>query len=183
MGRSGTAPELARALGVSEHTVRGYLDVLTGTYLVRALQPWFANISKRQYKAPKVYIRDSGLVHALLAISSRAELEGHPKYGASWEGFALEQVLAAVGPGQAFFWGTNAGAELDLLLVRRGHRYGIEFKAGDAHTMTKSLRIAMQDLQLQRAWIVYPGKESYPVEERVDVAPLGKISQALARLA
>jgi len=182
-GQIWNGAELARALGVSEHTVRGYLDVLTGTYLVRQLQPWFANVSKRQYKAPKVYLRDSGLLHALLALSRREDLETHPKYGASWEGFALEQVLAAAGSGQAFFWGTHAGAELDLLLIRRGRRYGVEFKAGDAPGMTKSLRIAIEDLQLQRAWIVYPGKQSYRVDERVEVMPLDELTQKVARLA
>ena len=180
-GQIWNGAELARALGVSEHTVRGYLDVLTGTYLVRQLQPWFENLSKRQYKAPKIYLRDSGLLHALLSISSRDDLEGHPKYGASWEGFALEQALAAAGPGQAFFWGTHAGAELDLLLFRRGRRYGVEFKASDAPGMTKSLRIAMQDLKLSKAWIVYPGKASYRVEERVEVIPVHELAAKLGR--
>jgi len=175
--------ELARALGVSEHTVRGYLDVLTGTFLVRQLQPWFANLAKRQYKAPKVYLRDSGLLHALLAAPGRAALEAHPKYGASWEGFALEQALAAAGAGQAYYWGTHAGAELDLLLLRRGRRYGVEFKASDAPGMTKSLHIALQDLQLHRAWIVHPGSANYRVDERVEAVPLHALSQTLARLA
>lgn len=182
-GQIWNGAELARALGVSEHTVRGYLDLLTGTHVVRQLQPWFANLSKRQYKAPKIYLRDSGLLHALLAIGSRGDLEGHPKYGASWEGFALEQVLAAAGPAQAFFWGTHAGAELDLLLFRHGRRYGFEFKAGDAPGMTKSLRIAMQDLQLHKAWIVYPGRESYRVDERVEVIALDGLVRKLPRLA
>jgi predicted AAA+ superfamily ATPase len=164
--------ELARALGVSEHTVRGYLDILSGTFLVRQQQPWFENISKRQYKAPKVYVRDSGLLHALLSIGSQADLETHPKYGASWEGFALEQVLSAARTDQAFFWGTHAGAELDLVLFRRGRRFGVEFKAGDAPDMTKSLHIALNDLKLERAWIVYPGSELYPVHKRVDAIPL-----------
>lgn len=164
--------ELARSLGVSEHTVRGYLDVLSGTFLVRQLQPWFENISKRQYKAPKVYVRDSGLLHALLSIGSEADLEGHPKYGASWEGFALEQVLSMTRTDRAFFWGTHAGVELDLVLFRRGRRFGVEFKAGDAPDMTKSLHIALNDLKLERAWIVYPGREVYPVHKQVEVIPL-----------
>jgi hypothetical protein len=171
--------ELARALGVSEHTVRGYLDLLTGTFLVRQLQPWFANISKRQYKAPKVYVRDSGLLHALLGIGRDAELWAHPKFGASWEGFALEQILAVAGSDQAYFWGTHAGAELDLLLLRRGRRLGIEFKTSDAPAMTRSLHVALEDLQLHQAWIVYPGEATYRVHERVEVTPLARLVQHL----
>jgi uncharacterized protein len=181
-GQIWNGAELARSLGVSEHTVRSYLDLLTGTFLLRQLQPWFENISKRQYKAPKVYVRDSGLLHALLATASQAELEGHPKYGASWEGFALEQVLCVTGSRQAFYWGTHAGAELDLVLFLRGRRYGVEFKAGDAPDMTKSLHIALSDLRLERAWIVYPGKEAYAVHERVEVTPLGRLLKMLATL-
>lgn len=173
--------ELARALGVSEHTVRGYLDLLTGTFLLRQLQPWFENISKRQYKAPKVYVRDSGLLHALLGLRSEDDLLGHPKYGASWEGFALEQVLCLTGAGEAFCWGTHAGAELDLLLFHRGRRYGFEFKASDAPPMTKSLHIALEDLGLDQAWIVYPGADTYPVHERVECIPLNEILKKLAR--
>jgi predicted AAA+ superfamily ATPase len=175
--------ELARALGTSEHTVRGYLDVLTGTFLLRQLPPWFENLSKRQFKAPKVYVRDSGLLHALLSVQTQEDLEGHPKYGASWEGFALEQALSVAGPGQAFFWGTHAGAELDLLLIRRGRRYGIEFKASAAPEMTKSLHIALADLKLERAWIVYPGNETYPVHDLVEATSLTGMMNALIRLA
>lgn len=175
--------ELARALGTSEHTVRGYLDLLTGTFLLRQLPPWFENLGKRQYKAPKVYVRDSGLLHALLGVQVQGDLEGHPKYGASWEGHALEQVLRVTGDAQAFFWGTHAGAELDLLLIRRGRRYGIEFKAGAAPEMTKSLRVALADLHLDRAWIVYPGNETYSVHEVVEAVPLDEIAKALGRLA
>jgi predicted AAA+ superfamily ATPase len=173
--------ELARALGMSEHTVRGYLDLLTGTFLLRQLPPWFENLGKRQYKAPKVYVRDSGLLHALLSLVSQRDLEGHPKYGASWEGFALEQVLSVTGADQAYFWGTHAGAELDLLLMRHGRRYGIEFKTNAAPQMTKSLHIALADLKLERAWIVYPGNESYQVHERVEAVSLKSIMKLLAQ--
>lgn len=182
-GQIWNGAELARALGASEHTVRHYLDVLTGTFLVRQLQPWFANISKRQFKAPKVYLRDSGLLHTLLTVERKEELEGHPKFGASWEGFALEQIMSLLGSEQAYYWGTHAGAELDLLVFRRGRAFGFEFKAGDAPEMTKSLHIALTDLQLDRAWIVYPGSESYRVHERVEVVPLAgavkKLGQGL----
>lgn len=174
--------ELARALGTSEHTVRGYLDLLTGTFLVRQLAPWFENLGKRQYKAPKVYVRDSGLLHSLLGVDSQADLEGHPKYGASWEGFVLEQILSVTGVEQAFFWGTHAGAELDLLLLRRGRRYGIEIKMSAAPQMTKSLHIAMADLHLERAWVVYPGQQTYPLDRRVEAVGLPAILDILARL-
>jgi predicted AAA+ superfamily ATPase len=173
--------ELARALGTTEHTVRHYLDILTGTFLLRQLPPWFENLGKRQYKAPKVYVRDSGLLHTLLGLPTHGDLQGHPKYGASWEGFALEQIVSVTGADQAFFWGTHAGAELDLLLMRRGKRYGIEFKAAAAPEMTRSLHIALADLGLERAWIVYPGNESYRVHPRVQVISLAGIVQTLGR--
>lgn len=174
--------ELARALGTTEHTVRGYLDLLTGTFLLRQLPPWFENLSKRQFKSPKVYVRDSGLLHALLSLESQADLEGHPKFGASWEGFALEQVLRISGDTQAFFWGTHSGAELDLVLFRGGRRYGIEFKTSAAPDMTKSLHIALADLKLDRAWIVYPGAVTYRVHERVEAISLHGVMNALTRL-
>ena len=125
-------------------------------------------------------MRDSGLLHALLSIEDRLELAGHPKHGASWEGFALEQVLSVAGTRQAFFWGTHGGAELDLMLFRGGKRLGVEFKCADAPVMTKSLLIALVDLNLARAWIVYPGRESYPVHEQVRVCPLAALSEQLA---
>lgn len=173
--------ELARALGTSEHSVRTYLDLLTGTFLLRQLQPWHENLGKRQFKSPKVYVRDSGLLHALLSLPKRADLEGHPKYGASWEGFALEQVLSVAGADHAYFWGTHAGAELDLLLIRHGKRYGVEFKASAAPEMTKSLHIALADLKLQHAWIVYPGQQTYRVHEKVEAIPLRDLVRVLPR--
>ena len=181
-GQIWNGADLARSLSVTEHTVRGYVDLLTGTFMLRQLQPWFENISKRQYKAPKVYVRDSGLCHALLGLETSADLAGHPKFGASWEGFALEQVLAVTGADQAYYWGTHAGAELDLLLMRRGRRYGVEFKTSDAPDMTKSLHIAREDLKLDQAWIVYPGTATYQVHEQVEVLPLAKMSTRLAQL-
>lgn len=182
-GQIWNGAELARALGASEHTARGYLDVLTGTFLIRQLPPWFENISKRQYRAPKVYVRDSGLLHALLSLGRWDDLAAHPKLGASWEGFALEQVLSIAGDTDAYFWGTHAGAELDLVLMRRGRRYGVEFKHSDAPAMTKSLHIALSDLKLDRAWIVYPGGEAYRVHEKVEVVPLTAVSARMAPLA
>ncbi len=170
--------ELGRSLGVSDHTVSRYLDVLVGMYLVRRLPPWFENLSKRQTKSPKVYVRDSGLLHALLSIESRSDLEGHPKLGASWEGFALEQVLARVPGREAYFWGTHAGAELDLLVLQGKRRIGFEFKRADAPSMTKSLHVALEDLRLDRACIVYPGRKRYPVHDRVDAIPLSDLDAA-----
>ena len=174
--------ELARSLGVSEHTVRRYLDLLTGTYLLRQLPPWHENTGKRQYKSPKVYVRDSGLLHALLSVGSHDELLGHPKYGASWEGFALERVLSVTGAADAFHWRTHAGAKLDLMLIRRGKRYGFEFKCADAPRMTKSLGIALGDLGLEQAWIVYPGAERYRLHARASTLPLTELPSVLGVL-
>jgi predicted AAA+ superfamily ATPase len=182
-GQIWNGADLARSLSVTEPTVRNYLDVLTGAYVLRRLPPWFENLAKRQYKSPKVYVRDSGLLHALLSIKTCADLEAHPKYGASWEGFAIEQVLSAVGQYDAYYWGTHAGAELDLLLIRRGRRYGLEFRCSDAPRMTPSLHIALNDLKLERAWIVYPGRQRYPVHEKVEVLPLVEVAGRLSLLA
>jgi len=179
-GQVWNGAELARALALSEKTVRSYLDLLTGAFVLRQLPPWFENLGKRQYKAPKVYVRDSGLLHALLSIEDTLELAGHPKHGASWEGFALEQVLSVADSRQAFYWGTHSGAELDLMLMLGGKRYGVEFKCADAPVMTKSLHIALEDLKLERAWIVYPGTENYPVHEKVRVCPLRDVLEELA---
>lgn len=181
-GQIWNGAELARALALSEKTVRAYLDLLSGAFVLRQLPPWCENVGKRQYKAPKVYVRDSGLLHALLSIEGRLELAGHPKHGASWEGFALEQVLSLTDSRQAFFWGTHSGAELDLLLMLGGKRYGVEFKCADAPVMTKSLHIALADLKLERAWIIYPGSENYPVHERVAVCSLADCLKELAAL-
>ncbi len=169
--------ELARALSASEPTVRSYLDILCGTYLARRLQPWHTNLGKRELKAPKIYLRDSGLLHSLLGIKTRQELLSHPKLGASWEGFAVEQVLSLYGQEDAYFWATHNGAELDLLLFRNGKAWGFEFKVGDGPQMTKSLQIALKDLQLERVWIVYPGEKRYPVHEKVEALPLKQLSQ------
>jgi predicted AAA+ superfamily ATPase len=178
-GQIWNGAELARSLGTSEHTVRRYLDLLTGAFVIRQLQPWFENLSKRQYKSPKVYVRDSGLLHALLSVETDNDLAGHPKFGASWEGFALEQVISIIGSQQTFFWGTHAGAELDLLFFRHGKRYGVEFKASDAPDLTKSIHTALADLGLEHVWIIYPGAENYRLHKRVEVISL---KTALSRL-
>jgi predicted AAA+ superfamily ATPase len=167
--------ELARAFAAGEHTVRRYLDLLTGVFMLRQLPPWFENLGKRQVKAPKIYVRDSGLLHTLLGIESRRELEHHPKVGASWEGYAVEEVLKALAPEQAYYWATHQGAELDLLLFKRGKRIGVECKRADAPTVTPSMRIALKDLKLDKLFVVYPGEKSYPLGDRVEVVPLADL--------
>lgn len=167
--------ELARALAVSEPSVRRYLDLLTGVFMLRQLPPWFENLGKRQVKAPKVYVRDSGLLHSLLGIQDRRDLELHPKVGASWEGYAVEEVLKAFNPDEAYFWATHQGAELDLLLFKKGKRIGVECKRADAPTLTPSMQIALQDLKLDRLLVIYPGDRRYSLAKRVTVVPLAEL--------
>lgn len=171
-GQVWNAAEPARSLGVNESTVRRYLDLLTQAYLIRQLQPWFVNLGKRQVKAPKIYFRDSGLLHSLLGIGDLAALGRHPKSGASWEGFALDQVLRIARPDEAYFWATHAGAELDLLMVKNGRRVGVEFKRTDAPQMTASMRIALNDLSLDALYVVYPGSRRYRLAQGVEAVPL-----------
>jgi predicted AAA+ superfamily ATPase len=174
-GQVWNAADPARSLGVNETTVRRYLDWLTQACFVRQLQPWFANIAKRQVKAPKIYLRDTGLLHELLGIASPAALASHPKSGASWEGFALDQVLRIAKPDGAWFWATHAGAELDLLMVKDGRRVGVEFMRVDAPALTSSIRIAMTDLALDALYVVYPGTRRYALAERIEVVPLAAV--------
>ena len=174
-GQIWNAADPARSLGVNESTVRRYLDWLTQAFLVRQLQPWHANLGKRQVKAPKVYVRDSGLLHALLGIDSLAALARHPKSGASWEGFALDQVLRIARPDAAYFWATHAGAELDLMMLKDGRRVGVEFKRADAPSLTASMRVALTDLELDALYVVYPGARRYRLAERVEAVPLAAL--------
>ncbi|HRH85991.1 MAG TPA: ATP-binding protein [Rubrivivax sp.] len=169
------AAEPARSLGISEPTVRRYLDVLTQTFMLRQLQPWHANLGKRQVKAPKLYFRDSGLLHALLGIGDFDALLGHPRSGASWEGFVVEQVLRVAQPDEAYFWATHGGAELDLLLVRGGQRIGVEIKRADAPRITPSMQIALHDLQLDALYVVYPGERRYRLSDRIEAVPLAAL--------
>lgn len=172
-GQVWNAAEPARSLGIGESTVRRYLDLLDGLFMVRQLQPWHANLKKRQVKAPKVYLRDTGLLHQLLGIRSLAGLEGNPKCGASWEGYAIAQALDILQPDESYFWATHEGAELDLLAIRGGRRFGVECKRTDAPRLTPSMRIAMRDLGLNRLWVLYPGERRYPLADRVEAVPLG----------
>ena len=181
-GRVWNAAEFARALGAGESAARRYLDILTGALMVRALPPWFENLKKRQVKAPKIYVRDTGLLHTLLGLTDEDQLAGHPKVGASFEGFAIEQALAAFETGNACFWATHAGAELDLLLMRGGKRYGFEFKHADAPGTTRSMRAAIADLRLDRLWIVYPGDEAYPLDDRISAVPVSGVPELAASL-
>ena len=174
-GQVWNAAEPARSLGVNESTVRRYLDLLTQAYLIRQLQPWFVNLGKRQVKAPKIYFRDSGLLHSLLGIGDAAALGRHPKSGASWEGFALDQALRIARPDEAYFWATHAGAELDLLMVKNGRRVGVEFKRADAPQMTASMRIALNDLSLDALYVVYPGTRRYRLAQGVEAVPLASV--------
>jgi len=170
------AAEAARSLGVSEPTARRYLDLMAGLFLIRQLQPWHENLKKRQVKAPKVYVRDSGLLHALLGLTSEREILSHPKVGASWEGYAIEETLGVVHPESAHFWATHTGAELDLLLFVRGRRYGVEVKFQDAPRLTPSMRHALDDLRLEHIAVIYPGDRRYELERRVTVVPLSELA-------
>lgn len=170
-GQIWNAAEPATSLGLSQPTVRSYLDLMTSVYMIRQLHPWHENLAKRQVKAPKIYVRDSGLLHALLGLRTRRDLLTHPKLGASWEGLVIEQLLRAVEPDQAYFWATHQGAELDLLMMRGSRRVGVEVKRSDAPSLTPSMRIALNDLQLDKLWVIYPGQQRYDLNDRVTVIP------------
>lgn len=178
-GQTWNAADIGRAMDLSPKVVNTYRDILSGTYMIRVLPPWYENLGKRQVKSPKVYVRDSGVLHHLLSIRSRTELEAHPKYGASWEGFALEEVLKTFGERNAYFWSTQRGAELDLLLFHRGKRLGFEFKCTDAPTTTRSMHIAIEDLGLAHLYAVYPGSERYALHKNITALPLKEIHTAM----
>ena len=178
-GQVWNAAEFARALGASENTARNYLDILQGAYMLRVLTPWHENLKKRQVKSPKIYIRDCGLLHALLELNSFNALSGHPKLGASFEGFAIEQLLSCLDTRSASFWATHGGAELDLLVTIAGKRYGFECKYSDAPATTRAIRVAIHDLQLSHLWIVYPGSESYVLADNISVLPVSDTPQLI----
>jgi predicted AAA+ superfamily ATPase len=176
-GQVWNAAEFARALGTAENTARRYLDILSGAYMVRVLPPWFENLKKRQVKAPKIYIRDSGLFHSLLQVLNLADLQGHPKIGASWEGFALEHIIRVFRTRDVYFWATHAGAELDLMVTIAGKRYGFECKYTDAPGRKRSMHIAIEDLGLEHLWVIYPGDQKYALDNKITVIPLETILQ------
>ena len=172
--------ELGRSFGISDMTVRKYIDILEQTFMVRALQPWFANIGKRLVKSPKIYIRDPGVFHSLLSVGNLKQLLTHNKLGASWEGFALECVVKAINKRneEVFFWNTHAGAELDLFWQDEGKNWGAEFKYIDAPRNTRSMHSAINDLNLSHLWIIYPGNQSYKLNEKITVMPIDTIGES-----
>ena len=176
-GQVWNASELGRALGVTDKTVRHYLDILSGALVVQQLQPWHANVKKRQVKAPKVYVRDAGILHGLLDIRDQRDLERHPKVGASWEGFMLRQVVQHLGaaPDECFFWATHSGPELDLLWVRGRRRWGFEFKRTSSPRLTRSLRASLEDLDLQRAFVIHAGEKTFPLHRKVTAVAANRV--------
>lgn len=180
-GRVWNAAQFARSMGTSEITARRYLDILAGAYMVRVLPPWFENLRKRQVKAPKIYIRDSGIFHALLQLENLSDIQGHPMLGSSWESFALDHAIGTFNTRDIYFWATHAGAELDLLVMSKGKRYGFEFKYADAPGTTRSMRTAINDLALEHLWVVYPGKEEYDLDETISVIPVSGILKLSSR--
>ena len=181
-GQIWNGSELARSMAVKEGSVRRYLDLLTDLFMIRQLPPWHANLKKRQVKSPKVYFRDTGLLHQLLGIRTEKELLSHPKCGASWEGYVIEEVLRATEPEEAFFWATHQGAEIDLVMVKDGHLLGVECKRADAPSLTPSIRIALEDLKLERIAVVYPGPRRYFLADRVEAVPLQAVLQGMKGL-
>jgi hypothetical protein len=177
-GQIWNAAEAARALEVSQSTARRYVDLLQDLFMVRQLQPWYANLGKRQVKSPKIYLRDTGLLHYLLGIRSEQELAIHPRNGASWEGYVIEEIIKVAKPDEAYFWATHSGAELDLLLIKNGRRIGVECKRMDAPRLTPSMRIALQDLQLDSLLVFYPGLHPYPLGEKIQAIPLASLAES-----
>jgi predicted AAA+ superfamily ATPase len=165
------ASEIGRSLGLSGPTMRRYLDILTGTFMIRQLQPWFENITKRQVKSPKIYFRDSGLFHTLLGVNEESQISRNPKLGASWEGFALESIIRAhkLPQEECFFWAIHEQAELDLMFSINGERVGFEFKWADAPKITKSILAACETLDLKKCYLIYPGHKSYQLTETISV--------------
>ena len=182
-GQTWNASELGRAMSATDKTMRRYLDLLTGTYMVRQLQPWFENVAKRQVKAPKVYLRDLGILHALLDIPNEATLFSHPKVGASWEGFVIEQVLRALRPASAWFWAAHGGGKVDLLVHVNGRRIGFDVKFSEAPKITKSMRTVVDTVRLEHLFVVCPTTHAYPVSERISVLPVTQIVDLPARIA
>jgi predicted AAA+ superfamily ATPase len=174
-GQTWNTSELSRAMGLSDKTVRSYLDIMSGAFMVRQLQPWYENIGKRQVRAPKIYVRDSGLLHNLLNIPNLNSLFGHPKVGASWEGYIIEQVLNILNPIEANYWGVHGVGEIDLLIFSSGKRYGIEARFSEAPIITRGLHVAFEDLGLQHLWIIYPGENDYPITKNISVLPFKQI--------
>ncbi|RPJ16842.1 MAG: DUF4143 domain-containing protein [Desulfobacteraceae bacterium] len=178
-GQIWNAAEPSRSLGISETSVRRYLDILEGVFMVRQLKPWHENLKKRQVKSPKIYFCDSVLLHQILGIRTMKDLLLHPKCGASWEGYIVEEILTVAEPDEAFFWATHAGAELDLLIFKGNRRIGIEIKRADAPGLTPSMRTAMKDLVLEKLIVIYSGTKQYSLARNIDVLPVDRLQDAL----
>ena len=180
-GQIFNASEFGRSFGIADTTVRHYLDVLTSALVVRQLKPWYENISKRQVKAPKIFLSDSGLTHSLLHIRSMDELEGHPKVGATWEGFVIENIIRQLhcGSDEYYFWATHAGAELDLMVVTGQKRWGFEVKRTSSPKITASMRSALSDLKLERLDIVHAGDTTFSLSEKIRAVAFSRLVQDL----
>ncbi|MCP5007190.1 MAG: ATP-binding protein [Planctomycetes bacterium] len=183
-GQIFNASELGKSLGISDTTVKRYLDILSGTFVVRQLQPWFYNTKKRLVKRPKIFFRDSGLLHTLMAINNEGELNNHPKLGASWEGFALEQVLTQLNlrEEESFFWGVHTGAELDLVFQRKGRLWGVEVKYSEAPTVTRAMKSALSELDLKHMWVIYPGKDTYSMDKKITAVGIQNLKDSIEKL-
>src|SRR3990167_982924 len=181
-GQIWNAAPIASSLGVSEPTVRKYLDILTGVFMVRQLHPWHVNIKKRQVKAPKVYIRDTGILNSFLELKTEAEILRHQTCGASWEGFVIEQLIRILEIDHPYFWATHQGAEIDLVFNKGGRMYGVEVKRADAPAMTPSMRIALEDLKLERIAVIYPGNKRYSLDKKIEVVPFNDMAGGMKAL-
>jgi predicted AAA+ superfamily ATPase len=183
-GQLWNGSELARAFGVSQKTVQGYLDVLASTFMAKRLEPWHENLAKRQVKAPKIYLSDSGILHTLLGLETREDLVGHPKVGASWEGFAIGEIATRLGarPEECFFWKLHSGAELDLLIRRGNRRLGFELKLTSSPRVTSAMHSALATLDLEELVVIHAGAESYPLAPRIRAVALGRLAQDIAQI-
>lgn len=182
-GQIFNASEIGKSLGIADTTAKRYLDILSGTFMIRQLQPWFYNTKKRLVKSPKMYFRDSGIFHALLSAENREHVLFHPKRGASWEGFALEQTIQSLNlrEEEAFYWGVHTGAELDLVFSRKGRLWGIEVKYDEAPRVSKSMESAVSELSLGHLWVVYPGDDPYPMGKKISAVPLSRAGHFIKR--
>ncbi len=180
-GQIFNASEIGHSLGVSDHTAQRYLDLLSGTFMVRQLRPWHYNTKKRIIKRPKIYFRDSGILHALLSLEDKNDVLSHPKLGFSWEGFALQEIInrLQIKEDGAYFWGVHTGGELDLVFERKGKLYGVEVKYSQAPCLTSSMRLALAELSLAHLWVVYPGKENYPISDKVSALSITSLKKTL----
>ncbi len=183
-GQIWNSSEFGRSFGVADTTIRNYLDLLSSALVVRQLMPWHENITKRQVKAPKIYIRDSGMLHALLGLRTVSDLESHPKVGASWEGFVLEQVIRRLGvmTDQCFFWATYGGAELDLLVTKGNEKYGFEIKRTSTPRITPSIRNALSDLTLRNLVIIHAGEKTFPLDKNVRAVAFSRLLEDIKPL-